>query len=768
MRPMKFGVGQPARRLEDQRFVTGQGHYTADAMPAGCTQVAVLRSPHAHARFTIGDLAAVRAMPGVLLVLTYPEVAEYQGLPCQAPAANTDGSKMKLPAYPLLADGIVRHAGDAVAFVVAETADAARDAAEAIPVDWETLPAVNGIASAEAPGAPAVREETPDNVAFDSDAGDAAATDAAFAAAARTVSLTLANNRLVTNYMEPRACIADYDTASGRWTLTLGSQGPHGIRDLLRGILGVERERLRVITPDVGGGFGTKLFMFREYPLACIASERLGRPVKWVGDRTEHFLGDAQGRDNVTTLTMALDEGGRFLGLRVDLKADIGAYLSGYAPYIPTGGALMSPGVYDIPAVHARIRGYYSNTLPVDAYRGAGRPEAAYAIERFVDYIAGEIGMAPDALRSLNFIPPARMPYRTATGKLYDTGEFEGHLRLALERADYARFESRRNEAARRGRLRGIGMASYIEACSGGSPENALVRLDADGGATILIGTQSTGQGHHTAYAQLVGAELDLPPEMIRMVQGDTDAVRTGGGTGGSRSIPVGGASVRGASRKLAEQLKHLAADRLEAGPADLEIAEGGIRIVGTDRAVSFADLAASGDPGVLQATDSWTPPEATFPNGTHVVEVEIDTETGETEVVSYVVVDDFGVTLNPLMLAGQVHGGIVQGIGQALQERTIYDDDGQLVTASFMDYRLPRAADIPEIRFETRNVPSTTNALGMKGAGEAGAIGSCPAVMNAVVNALGDLGVRHVDMPATPDRIMAILRSSGALRQAA
>lgn len=768
MRPMKFGVGQPARRIEDQRFVTGAGHYTADALPPGCAHAVLLRSPHAHARFTLGDLAAVRAMPGVLLVLTHAEVAQYKGLPCQAPAANTDGSKMKLPAYPLLAQGIVRHAGDAVAFVVAETLDQARDAAEAIPVAWDTLPAVNGIEAAQAANAPVVREETPDNIAFDSDAGDRAATDAAFASAARTVTLTIVNNRLVTNYLEPRACIADYDAATQRWTFTLGSQGPHGIRDNLRGILGVKREQLRVITPDVGGGFGTKLFIFREYPLTCIASERLGRPVKWVSDRTEHFLGDAQGRDNITTLTMALDPAGRFLALRVDLKADIGGYLSGYAPYIPTGGALMSPGVYDITAVHARIRGYYTNTLPVDAYRGAGRPEAAYALERFVDYIAGEIGMAPAALRSLNFIPPDRMPYVTATGKVYDTGEFEGHLRLALDRADYAGFESRRSEAARRGRLRGIGMASYIEACAGGSPENALVRLDADGGATILIGTQSSGQGHHTAYAQLVGAELDLPPEMIRMVQGDTDAVKTGGGTGGSRSIPVGGASVRGASRKLAEQLKHLAGDKLEAGPADLEIADGGIRIVGTDRTISFAELASAGDPEVLQATDSWTPPEATFPNGTHVVEVEIDAQTGETEVVSYVVVDDFGVTLNPLMLAGQVHGGIVQGIGQALQERTVYDTDGQLVTASFMDYRLPRAADIPEIRFETRNVPSTTNALGMKGAGEAGAIGSCPAVMNAVVNALGDFGVRHVDMPATPDRIIAVLREAGALRRAA
>ncbi|HEY0352805.1 MAG TPA: xanthine dehydrogenase family protein molybdopterin-binding subunit [Enterovirga sp.] len=770
MRPMKFGIGQPARRVEDARLVTGGGHYTSDAHPEGCTFAAVARSPHAHARFTIGDLAEVRAMPGIHLVLTYADVAQYGGLPCEAPAQNSDGKQMQLPPYPLLADGIARHVGDAVAFVVAESAAAARDAAEAIPIDWEPLPAVNGIRAAEKAGAPAVWSEVAGNVAFDCNAGDKDATEAAFARAARTISFSVVNNRLVTNYLEPRACIAEYDGGTERWTFTLSSQGAHGVRDTLaRAILKVKRDRVRVITPDVGGGFGTKLFMFREYPLTCIAAERVGRPVKWVSERTEHFVGDAQGRDNLTTLEMALDADGRFLGLRVDLKADIGAYLSGYAPYIPTGGVLMSPGVYDIPAVHARVRGYYSNTLPVDAYRGAGRPEAAYAIERFVDHIAREIGTTPDALRSMNFIPAARMPYTTATGKVYDTGEFEGHMRLAIARSDWAGFDARREEAARRGRLRGIGLATYIEACAFGSPEDAVVRLDADGGATVLIGTQSSGQGHQTAYAQLVSQELDLPLERVRMVQGDTDVIRTGGGTGGSRSIPVGGASVQGASRRLAQQLKDLAADKLEAGLADLEIADGAIRVVGTDRAIAFADLARGADAAKLQATDSWTPPEATYPNGTHVVEVELDPDTGETQVVSYLVVDDFGVTLNPLLLAGQVHGGIVQGIGQALHEHTVYDPDGQLVTASFMDYRLPRAADVPEIHFETRNVPSTTNRLGMKGAGEAGAIGSCPAVMNALVDALHHAyGIRHLDMPATPDRVMAAIREGGGLRRAA
>lgn len=765
MRPNKFGVGQPVRRMEDPRLVTGRGRYTDDILPEGCRYAAVLRSPHAHARFRVGDLAAVRAMPGIRLVLIHADVSGYGDLPCGAPAKNSDGTTMILPPYPLLADGVVRHVGDAVAFVVADSPVEARDAADAIPVEWEPEPAVIGIAGAIAGSSGAVWSEVPDNVAFDTELGDTTKTEAAFAGAARTVSLTLVNNRLVTNYMEARACIAEYDGATKSWTLTLGSQGTHGIRDVLAGaILKVGPERVRVLTPDVGGGFGTKLFMFREYPLCCIAAERTGAPVRWTSDRSEHFVADAQGRDNLVTAELALDRDGRFLGLRIDLKADLGGYLSAYAPYIPTLGAEMASGVYDITAVHVRVRGYYTHTLPVDAYRGAGRPEAAYLIERLVTYAADELGVEPDALRVRNFVSPAQMPYRTQTGKVYDSGEFEGTMRTAQDRADWAGFPARRDEAARRGRLRGIGLATYVEACAGGGGERALVRLESDGGITVLIGTQSSGQGHETAYAQLVGHELDLPPERIRVVQGDTSAIRTGGGTGGSRSIPVGGASVTGASKKLAEQLKQLASDALEAGITDLEFVEGAVRVVGTDRSASFADLAASAGsaPEKLEADDTWTPPEATYPNGTHICEVEFDPDLGEVEVKSYVVVDDFGVTLNPLLLAGQVHGGIVQGIGQALHERTFYDAEGQLLTASFMDYRLPRAADIPEIRFETRNVPSTTNALGMKGAGEAGAIGSCPAVINAVVDALGHAyGIRHIDMPATPDAVRAAIRAA-------
>ena len=764
MRPMKFGIGQPAPRVEDARLLTGGGRYTDDIAPEGALHAYVLRSPHAHAAFRIGDLGEARAMPGVELVLTIDDLAEYGTLPCGAPSKNRDGSPMTTPPYPLLAREVTHHVGDAIAFVVAETLLQARDAAEAIPIEWEARPAVVGIAGAEAPDAPLVFDEVPGNLAFDTAIGDEDAVEAAFRDAARTVELTLVNNRLVTNFMEGRACIGEYDAATERWTLTFGGQGVHGIKGVLaKAIFKVTPDRLKLLTPDVGGGFGTKYFPYREYPLVMIAAERAGRPVRWTADRGEHFVGDAQGRDNVVTLRMALDGESRFTALRVDLKADMGGYLNYYAPFIPAGsGAPMSPGLYDIPACHVRIRGYYTHTLPVDAYRGAGRPEAAYAIERFVDHIAREVGMKPDALRSLNFIPAAKIPYRTATGYVYDSGDFEGHMRAAIAKADWDRFETRRSASARRGKLRGIGLASYVEACSGGAPERSNLRLEPNGDVTILIGTQSNGQGHATAYAQIVSQELDLPLERIHLVQGDSDRIATGGGTGGSRSVPVGGSALSVATKSLAEKLKTIAGERLESGTGDLEFVDGTIRIVGTDRAIDLAVLAKDAKPDDLAADGDWAPPAATFPNGTHVVEVEIDPETGETEVVSYVVVDDFGVTLNPKLLAGQVHGGIAQGLGQALQERTVYDAEGQLVTASFMDYRLPRAEDLPEIRFETRNVPCATNALGLKGAGEAGAIGSCPAIMNALVDALDHAyGVRHIDMPATPDVVRAAIRDA-------
>ncbi len=754
--PVKFGVGQPVRRKEDEAFLRGTGRYVGDVAPEGVLQSYVLRSPHPHARFRIADLETARAMPGVRLVLTHESIRDLGPLPCDV---ELPGAEIVKPPYPILADGVVRHVGDAVAFIVADTLEQAKDAAEAVAIEWEDLPPVVDAAAALAPGAPQVWPDVAGNLAFETEIGEAKKTAAAFAAAAHVVSLTLVNQRLVANFLDTRGVIAEYDEAGDRLTLTLSSQGSHAVRDILcQSVFKIPREKMRVVTPDVGGGFGTKLFPYREYALAGVAAQRLKRPVKWIAERTEHFLGDAQGRDNLTTAKLALDADFRFLALAVDTVADMGAYLSAYAPYIPFIGAGMLPGVYDIPVCHIRLRAAFTNTVPVDAYRGAGRPEAAYVIERLVDAAARDLGLAPDALRKKNFIKPRAMPYRTATGKVYDSGEFAAHMARAQEIADWKGFSRRLAQSKRAGRLRGIGLATYIEACGSNGPERATVRLDGDGGVTVLVGSQSTGQGHHTAYAQLVADALGLPPDKVRVVQGDTDLVRSGVGTGGSSSIPVGGVAVEGAASKLADNLKRLAAEVLEAGVGDLEFADGAVRIAGTDRAVSFADLARSpkATPELLAPRDKFAPEAATYPNGTHLVEVEIDPDTGIIGIANYVVVDDFGITLNPLMLAGQVHGGAVQGIGQALFEHAIYDrDSGQLVTATLTDYAVPRADDAPDFTFETRNVRCRTNPLGVKGAGEAGTIGACPAVMNAIVDALWRaFRVRHVDMPATRERL--------------
>jgi carbon-monoxide dehydrogenase large subunit len=760
MTPIKFGFGASVRRKEDDALVRGSGHFVSDhAIPELCHAV-VVRSPHAHARFRIAGAETARKMPGVVLVLTHDDIADLGPLPCHVALPDT---AIAVPPYPVLANAQVRHVGDAVVFVVAETLEQARDAAEAIGIEWEALPHVVDAAAALAEGAPRVWSGRPHNLVFETSLGDQEATDRAFRKAAHVVSLSLINQRLVTNYLDTRAVIGEFDAASDRVTLTLGSQGGHAIRDVLcKDVLKIAPEQMRIVTPDVGGGFGTKLFPYREYALAAVAAMRARRPVKWVADRTEHFLGDAQGRDNITVAKLALDEKGRFLALSVDTIADMGAYLSCYAPFIPFIGAAMLPGIYDIKACHLRIRGAFTNTIPVDAYRGAGRPEAAYVIERLVDTAARELGIAPDVLRRRNFIRPSAMPYRTATGKVYDSGEFAGHMARAQAIADWPGFRKRHAQSRKLRKLRGIGLATYIEACGNNGPDTAIVRLERDGAVTVLTGTQSSGQGHHTAFAQIIADHLGLPPERVRTVQGDTDLIATGTGTGGSSSIPCGGASVSGAARKLVGKLKALGADLLEAGVADLEIADGAVRVVGTDRAVPFADLAASPKASAdrLSAEDAFTPPEATYPNGTHLAEVEVDPDSGVVEIVNYVVVDDFGVTLNPLMLGGQVHGGTVQGIGQALMERAVYQpESGQLVTASLMDYAVPRASDVPGFTFETRNVRCTTNVLGVKGAGEAGAIGSCPAVMNAVVDALWRAyRIRHVDMPATPERIWAAI----------
>lgn len=766
MRPMKFGFGQPVRRVEDQRLTTGAGRYTDDTAVEGALHAFVLRSQYAHATFRIRDKETARRMKGVKLILTGEDVAHLGDLPCKGLIKTISGEPVTPLPVPVLPTDTVRHVGEAVAFIVAETLAQARDAAEAIDIEWTTLPSVTGIEEALSPKAPQLWPDRPGNVAFEAEQGDKAKTDAAFAKADRTVAVTIVNNRLASNYMETRACIAEYDKATKRWTLTLGSQGSHGTRDILaKSILKVDPARIRVVTPDVGGGFGTKIFMYREYPLTMVAAEMLKRPVRWVADRTEHFLADTHGRANLATATMALDKRGKFIALKVDLAAEMGAYLSQYGPFIPWVGTTMTPGCYSIPAVHVRFRGVLTNTMAVDAYRGAGRPEAAYLIERLVDAIARETGKTPDAVRALNFVKPSEMPHKTQTGPVYDSGEFEGHMRRAMEVADWKGFKARLKTATKAGKLRGIGMASYIEACGGGGPESSTVILEKDGMVTVLIGTQSNGQGHETAYSQLVSQHLDIPMDRIRVIQGDTDKVETGSGTGGSRSIPVGGAALDKATAILSDNLKQLASEKLEAGIGDLEIVDGAVRVVGTDKALDLAAIAAL--PGAttekLRVHQSWQPPEATYPNGTHVCELEIDPQTGATEIVNYVVVDDFGMTLNPTMLEGQVHGGAAQGIGQALMEEIRFDSSGQMLTATFMDYALPRAIDIPNFHFETRNVRCVTNALGVKGAGEAGAIGACPAVMNAMVDALDRAaGIKAIDMPATPLKVFNALKDAG------
>jgi len=760
----KFGMGAPVRRLEDKALVTGAGHFTDDYLPDGTLRAIVVRSTMAHARITVGDLSEARAMAGVRLIFSAEDLEGIGGLPCRASPKLADGSRAVIPPHPLLVGDVVRHVGDPIAFIVADDLASARDAGEAIEIDYEPLEAVVDAGAALQEGAPLVWPDHPGNIAFVAGMGDEKATEAAFAKAARVTRIEIVNNRVVANYLETRGIIAEYDGKADRYTLTLGTQGGHGIRDIIaRDILKIDPGKIRVITPDVGGAFGTKQFVYQEYPLAAVAAKRLGRPVKWIGDRSEHFLIDSHGRDNIATAEMAMDNDGKFLALRVDFVANLCAYLSQYGPFIPSGGLTVLTGVYDIPAMHAELSGVYTNTVPVDAYRGAGRPEAAYLIERLVDACGRETGLGPVAIRERNFIAPEQMPYQTPGGRNYDCGEFSGHLERALSVSDANGFTARRENSQRAGKVRGFGIATYIEACAFPGREPASLTLNVDGSTTLLIGTQTNGQGHATAYAQFIAGHLGLDYDQIAVVQGDTDRVAQGGGTGGSRSIPIGVASVERAATTLAEQIKALASDHLEATASDLEIVDGAVRVAGTDRAVSLAELAASAkDVSKLTAIGDVEQKASTFPNGTHIAEVEIDPQTGMTAILGYWVVDDFGATVNPDLLAGQVHGGAVQGIGQALYERTVYDQDGQLLSASLLDYCLPRADGVPSMHFETRNVPCLTNAFGIKGAGEAGSVGSCPAVMNAIVDALADAyGIEAIDMPATPERVWSAIQAA-------
>jgi carbon-monoxide dehydrogenase large subunit len=773
---MKFGIGQPMRRHEDQRLLTGQGRYTDDIALPGMSHAFVLRSPMAHAYVKRVDANAARRMPGVLLVLTGEDVrADGLGdVPCTTPLVSRDGKPRHDTPRPVLAIGKVRHAGDPVALVVAETLAAARDAAEAIEVEYDALPAVTDAKDAIAPGAPQLFDHIPGNVVFDwdNDTSDAKATDAAFAKASRVVSLNLVNNRVVVNSMEPRNAIGDYDPASGRSTLYTATQGPHFVRNpLAELVLKIPKDKLRLITPNVGGGFGMKAFVYPEHALVVWASRKLARPVKWQEDRSEGFLSDNQGRDHITRAELALDDKGKFLGLRVSVIANLGAYLSPFGSFVPTRSTDLVSGIYSTPAIHINVKGVCTNTVAVCAYRGAGRPEAAYLLERLVDAAARELGMSPDAIRRVNFVPPSAMPYTSPTKLVLDSGEFEEVMDRCMAAAEWSSFPKRRKQSERLGRLRGIGMATYTERCGGGFPETASIEFK-DDRVELVMGNQEYGTGLITAYKQLVSDQLGVDADRIDVIMGDTD--RTPAGlTGGSRALAVAGSALHEAGRTIIDKGTKLASHLLEVSAQDVVFADGAFGVPGTDLRLDLLEVAkvardparlpAGMEPG-LDTTHQRVPAAQTFPNGCHIVEVEVDPDTGVVTIERYTVVDDFGRTINPMMLEGQVHGGIVQGAGQALLEHAVYDaESGQLVSGSFMDYAMPRASNMPSFAFSTHNVPTKGNPLGVKGAGEAGAVGAPPAIVNAIVDAIQHrAGVRHIDMPATPHRVWELLNAGG------
>lgn len=768
-----FGLGQPVRRSEDARLLTGRGRYVADVAPPGALTLLFLRSPHGHAEIGAIDVTAARAISGVRAVFTAADVAAdgLGDLPCIVSVRDRQGQPLPRHGRPLLARDRVRHVGEAVAMVIAETPAAARDALDAIRVDYRPLPAAASMAEALADGAPVVHADRPDNRAFYWQMGDAEATARALAEAARVITLRLVQNRVVPCAMEPRAVVAEYDSAADRYTLTTSSQGAHGVREMLASAtLKVPEERIRVVIGDVGGGFGTKLFHYAEEALALWAARRLGQTVKWVGDRSEAFLADTHGRDQANAIRAGFDQAGRLIALEVKSHANMGAYLNAFAPMVASRmTGCMLAGAYAVPLIFASCEGVYTHTTPVDAYRGAGRPEATYIIERVMDAAAREFGLAPEEIRWRNFIRPDQMPFRTASGCTYDSGDFARNLDDALIAADVAGFPARQADAAARGRRRGIGLSTYVEIC-GFEEEEATLRVHDDGAVELLIGTQSSGQGHETAYAQIIAGELGVPFERIRVVQGDTDRIPFGRGTGGSRSLPVGGPAVSAACAALIEKGKALARQLLQAGEADIEFADGHFRVAGRsggptlsiEALAKAARAAETGSPAGLDATARYTSRAPTFPNGCHIAEVEVDPETGHVAVVRYTVVDDFGTIVNPLLLAGQIHGGVVQGIGQALMEHAVYEaETAQLQTGSFVDYALPRAGDVPSFAVAFNVVPCQTNPLGIKGAGEAGTIAACPAVINAVLDALAPLGVSHVDMPATPETVWRAIRAA-------
>ncbi len=729
---MKFALGQSISRLEDDALLRGAGRYTDDFTPAGAAHVCFVRSPHAHARIRGIAIDAARNSPGVVAVLTGKDAAAdgLGNIPCLIPVPG-----LKETPRPVLALDRVAHVGDPVAMVIAGTLAQAKDAAGKVEVDYEPLPAVVDVRKGE--------------LAFDVTLGQTKGElDAAFAKAPHVTKLELVNNRLVANPIEPRAALAEYDAASGRTTLYTPSQGPHHLHGQIADtVVKTGRDKLRVVSGNVGGAFGMKIFLYPEQPAVVWAARRIRRSVRWTAERSEAFLSDAQGRDNHTIAELATDRDGRFLALRVTTWANMGGYLSNFGPFIPQLAAPMLSGVYRIGAISLNIKGTLTNTVPVDAYRGAGRPEAIYLLERTIDVAARELGLAPDELRRRNFIAPAQMPYQTPVESRYDSGEFSTIMQQAMARADWAGFASRKKESEKRGRKRGIGMGMYIERCGGGPGDTVRVAVSSDG-VTLYSGMQDNGQGHTTTFVQILSHKLGVDAAKIKVVQGDTDVVPAEGLTGGSRFLALGGVAATRAADEVIEKGRQEASRRLEASVADIEYRDGEFRIAGTDRKLSLFDLD-------LTASHTHAPADYTYPNGCHICELEVDPDTGGVAIQRYTIVDDFGRAMNPKLLEGQVQGGTVQGIGQALLEHTVYDPSGQLLTGSFMDYAIPRAGDLPPLECAFHHVPCTTNPLGVKGAGEAGAVGAPAAVVNAVANALG---VRHLDMPLTPQTVWSAL----------
>ena len=785
------GIGARAARKEDRRFLTGNGRYVDDIDRPGQLHAVLARSPYAHARLGAIDASAARAAPGVAAVFTAADLAadNVGGLPCGWLIKNKDGSDMVEPPHPVLATGKVRHVGDPVAMVLAETRAQARDAAEKLEIEYEELDAVTDTAGAFETGRPAVHDAAANNTCYDWEFGDKAAVEQAFAGAAKIVPLEFVNQRLVANAIEPRAAIGEYDAHDDRYTLYTTSQNPHVIRLLMcTAVLGLPETKVRVVSPDVGGGFGSKIYHYAEEALVTWAARKAGRPVKWTSDRAEAFLSDAQGRDHVTRAELALGAGAEFLGLKISTVANLGAYLSTFSTAIPTYFyAPLLAGVYKTPAIYCEVRGVFTNTVPVDAYRGAGRPEACYLIERIVDVAARETGLDPAEIRRRNFIPRSAQPYQTPVAMVYDDGDYAKNMEDCLVEADAAGFAERRREAKARGKLRGLGVSSYIEAC-GAAPsavagalgaraglyEMATLRVNPSGSVSIITGTHAHGQGHETTFAQLASERLGIDFDSIEVVHGDTDKIPFGMGTYGSRSLPVGGTALARAMDKVVEKGRKIAAHILEASAEDIEFADGAFSVAGTDRKLAFAEVAGAAyvphnypleelEPG-LEETAYFDPPNFTFPSGCYACEVEIDPDTGVVSVERFTAVDDFGVLINPNIVEGQVHGGLVQGIGQALYEGARYDpESGQPITGSYMDYCMPKADCAPSFAVHTNETRSPTNPLGVRGCGEAGAIGAPPAVVNAICDALNELGVRHIDMPATPEKVWRAIRGARA-----